>query len=119
MKRGNHLMDSFKLAKRIVELIDSKLGEDIVCINLKGISTVTDYLIMATGKADTHVKAICDNLLLELKKEGIPPLAHEGFAYGVWICLDYGDAIVHVMRPQERSIYDLAAIWGGAERINF
>ncbi|MDR2884285.1 MAG: ribosome silencing factor [Deferribacteraceae bacterium] len=111
-------MDSLDLAKRIAQIIDSKLGEDIQCIDLKDRSTLTDYMIIATGKADTHVKAISDALLGELKKEDVSPYAHEGFGSGSWVCIDYGDAIVHIMRPFERSFYNLAAIWGGAEKLD-
>ena len=111
-------MDSLKLTDKIRTIIDNKLGEDIVCLDLRGISSVTDFLMIATGKADTHVKALCWGLIEEMKKIDIPPLAHEGVELGTWACVDYGDVIVHIMRNKEREIYDLQAIWGGAKALS-
>ena len=105
-------MDSTELANKLRDYIDSKLGEDIVCLDLKGVSSVTDFLMIATGKADTHVKALSWGLIEGMKKEGIIPLAHEGLDLGTWACIDFGDVIVHIMRKREREIYDLQAIWG-------
>ncbi|MDR2104753.1 MAG: ribosome silencing factor [Deferribacteraceae bacterium] len=97
-------------------LIEDKLGENIVCFDLRGISSITDYLIIATGKADTHVKAISEHIFIEMKKNGFPPLAHEGLTEGIWVCIDFGEIIVHIMREREREYYHLEGIWGGAPR---
>jgi ribosome-associated protein len=104
-------------AEKIKFLIDEKLGDDIICIDLRGNSSITDYMIIATGKADTHVKAICEHLLVEMKRLGVPPLAHEGLTEGVWCSLDYGDVIVHIMRKREREYYNLEGIWGASPRV--
>ena len=106
-------MNSTETVKRVKQLIDDKLGEDILCLDLRGISSVTDFMVIATGRADTHVKAVADHMVDELKKEGVRPLASEGLG-SAWACVDYGDAIVHIMRKQERETYNLEGIWGGA-----
>lgn len=111
------MQNSLDLAKKLKNYIDDKLGEDIVCLDLRGVSTVTDFLIIATGKADTHVKAISEGMLEDLKKEGITSLASEGVKSGTWACVDYADVIVHIMRRNERQLYNLESIWGGATRI--
>lgn len=108
---------SLELAQKLKNYIDDKLGEDIVCLDLRGISTVTDFLIIATGKADTHVKSITESMLEDMKKEGIRALASEGVSSGTWACVDYADVIIHVMRKAERETYNLEAIWGGAPRV--
>ena len=110
-------MQSEELAKRLKTYIDDKLGEDIVCLDLRGTSTITDFLIIATGKADTHVKAISESMLEDMKKEGTAALATEGISSGTWACIDYNDVIVHIMRRNERETYNLEAIWGGAVRV--
>ena len=111
-------MESLEVVKLIKQFIDEKLGEDIICLDLREISSITDFLLIATGKADTHVKAISNFLIDEMKKQyGIRPLAVEGLNAGTWACIDYGDIIVHIMREYERQTYDLQAIWGEASRV--
>ncbi|GAB7140271.1 ribosome silencing factor [Deferribacterales bacterium RsTz2092] len=108
---------SLDLAKRLKLYIDDKLGENIVCLDVREQSSITDFLIIATGKADTHVRAVSESMLEDMKKQGIAPLASEGVASGTWSCVDYGDVIVHIMRKNERDFYALEAIWGAAKRI--
>ncbi|MBQ3034395.1 MAG: ribosome silencing factor [Deferribacterales bacterium] len=109
-------MKGKELAKRVTELLDDKKGENIVCFNIGGSSSLADYFIIATGNVDTHVKALAENMSVELKKQGVAPLAHEGTGSGSWVCVDYGDVIVHVMRQAERNFYNLEAIWGGCPK---
>ena len=112
-------MKGKEFAKRIVELLDDKKGENIVCFKIGEHSSLADYFIIATGNADTHVKALAENMSVELKKQGISPLAHEGTGSGSWVCVDYGDVIVHVMRGNEREFYNLESIWGGCPKETF
>jgi len=56
-------------------------------------------------------------MIVELKKDGIDPVAHEGLSAGTWVCVDYLDVIIHLMRPEERSFYGLESIWGGCKKI--
>ncbi|MDR2105384.1 MAG: ribosome silencing factor [Deferribacteraceae bacterium] len=102
--------------KLLCGLIEDKLGEDIVCFDLRGISSITDYLVIATGRADTHVKAISEHIFAEMKKNDFPPLASEGLTEGVWVCIDFGEIIVHIMRQREREYYNLEGIWGAAPK---
>ncbi len=110
-------METKELAIKIKELLDDKKGEDIVCFFIREKSTVADYMIIATGNVDTHVKALAEYVSVELKKENINPIYHEGTAQGVWVCIDYGDIIVHVMCKNERVFYNLESIWGGFPKI--
>jgi ribosome-associated protein len=107
---------AMRVVKQLCGLIDDKRGEDIVSFDLRGVSSVVDYLVIATGKVDTHVKAISEHVMTEMKKNGIQPLAHEGLSDGVWVCIDYGDIMLHIMRGMEREYYNLEGIWGGAPR---
>lgn len=110
-------MKGLELAEKIKILIDDKKGEETVCFFIGEKSTVTDYLIIAAGNVDTHVRAIACNIIVELKKKGIAPIYKEGEENGVWICLDYGDVIVHIMRKRERDFYNLESIWGGCPAV--
>ncbi len=110
-------MKGIELAKKVVELIEDKIGEDVVCFDLREASSLTDYFIIATGGVDTHVRAIAENMMVELKKEGVQPYSHEGVDTATWVCVDYGDVIVHVMRETERKFYNLESIWGGCPKV--
>ncbi|MDR0454476.1 MAG: ribosome silencing factor [Deferribacteraceae bacterium] len=110
-------MDSYEMANKMISIAGNRLGEDIVCLDLRGVSPITDFLMIVTGKADTHVKALSWGLIEEMKKVDIAPLAYEGLDLGTWACVDYGDVIIHIMKKKEREIYDLQAIWGGARHI--
>ena len=63
------------------------------------------------------VKALAEYVMVELKKEDIQPLYHEGTGNGIWVCIDYGDIMVHIMRKNEREFYNLESIWGGCPKI--
>ena len=110
-------METKEFALKIIELLDVTNDEDIVCFYIREKSTIADYMIIATGNVDTHVKALAEYVSVELKKEDIHPIYHEGTEHGVWVCIDYGDIIVHVMRKNEREFYNLESIWGGCPKI--
>lgn len=110
-------MDTKTLALKIKNLLDDKKGEDIICYNISEKSTIADYMIIATGNVDTHVKALAEYVMVELKKEDIQPLYHEGTGNEIWVCIDYGDIMVHIMRKNEREFYNLESIWGGCPKI--
>ena len=110
-------MDKKELALKIKDLLDDKKGEDIVCYEIGDKSTIADYMIICTGNVDTHVKALAENVVVELKKLGVAPIYHEGMGNGIWVCIDYGDTLVHVMRKPERDFYNLESIWGGCPQI--
>lgn len=112
-------MKGKELANEIVKLLEEKKGENLVCFDISKHSTIADYFIIATGLVDTHVRSLAENTAVELKKRETYPMAHEGADVGAWICIDYGDVLVHIMRPQERSFYNLESIWGGCPKVSF
>lgn len=88
----------------------------VVILDLRGISTATDYFVLASGTSDVQVKAIAEHVVDELKKEKVG-LAHvEGLSGGRWVLLDYIDFVVHVFHPQSRDFYQLENLWGDAPR---
>ena len=96
----------------ILQALDDIQAEDIKTLKVTDISSFTDYMIIATGRSDRHVKAAADNVLEHLLEKGIKPIGKEGFESGEWVLLDFDDAIVHVMRQQTREFYDLEELWG-------
>ena len=101
---------------RIVELAQERKAHDIVVLDLRGISSATDHFVLASGRSDTQVKAIADNIIDEMKKEGQRPAHVEGLQGGRWVLVDFIDVVVHVFHPQARDFYQLENLWGDAPR---
>ena len=90
-----------------------KKAFDVKILNIRGISTIADYLVLATGTSDKQVVAIADSIRTGLKKYG-KALDIEGAKEGKWVVIDYGDVIVHVFISEFRSYYNLDELWGNA-----
>lgn len=111
-------MDSRKLALLCRELADNRKAEDIVVLDVRDLSSVTDYFIIASGTSEPHLRAIVDEITDELR-EGydLRPKAIDGTLQAAWVVLDYFDVIIHVMRRDLRERYDLETLWGDAPRV--
>jgi ribosome-associated protein len=94
-----------------------KKADELVIMDMRGISSFTDYFIICSGRSDRQVQGIADSVGTEMKKAGIPPLGIEGFTEGKWVLLDYGDVVVHVFYAPIREFYDLERLWADAPRI--
>ncbi len=101
---------------RAAELALELKAHDVVVLDLRGISTATDYFVIAGGTSDVQVKAIADHVVDELKKETVRPEHVEGLRGARWVLLDYVDFVVHVFHPQARQFYQLETLWGDAPR---
>jgi ribosome-associated protein len=102
-----------EVAKAAELLLDRK-AEDVVLLDLRGVSGATDFFLIATGRSDTHVTAIGDHVVDELKKEGLRPFGVEGMRGGRWVLIDYVDFVIHVFHPAAREFYQLERLWGDA-----
>jgi ribosome-associated protein len=113
-------MDSHALALLAADACDDRKAVDIVLIRVDEVSSIADWFVIATGLSDVQVRAIARSVEDRLELEaGRMPLRKEGQSEGRWVLLDYGELIVHVLTPQERSYYDLEAFWGHGESISF
>lgn len=111
-------MDAKKLALKCRELADRKKAENLVILDLRGLSTVTDYFVIATGTSEPHLRAVVDEITDQLKEQhNIRPRASEGTLQATWIVLDFFDVMVHVMRADVRAHYDLEGLWGDAPQV--
>lgn len=109
-------MDRAALVRRIADLALDRKAEDVVSLDLKGISTATDHFVIATGNSDIQVRAIAEHVIEELKGEGVRPEHVEGLQGGRWVLIDYIDIVVHVFHPSARAFYQLEELWGDAPR---
>jgi ribosome-associated protein len=89
-------------------------ANNIVVLDLDRVSNATDYFLIASGSSDTHVRAIAEHVMDQLKKEGVRAHHVEGLAQGRWVLLDYVDFVVHVFHPTLRDFYQLERLWGDA-----
>jgi ribosome-associated protein len=111
-------MDSRKLARLCRDFADNKKAENIVILDVRKLSSVTDYFVIASGTSEPHLRAIVDEITDQLREEhGLRPVRMDGTIHGAWVVLDYFDVIVHVMRQDARDRYDLESLWGDAKRV--
>ena len=99
---------------RAVDLLFDRKANDVVLMDLRNLSSATDFFLIASGTSDTHVGAIADHVVDELKKTGSRPLNVEGERGGRWILVDYFSFVVHVFHPAAREFYQLERLWGDA-----
>jgi ribosome-associated protein len=111
-------MDSRKLALACRELADNRKAEDIVILDVRDLSSVTDYFVIASGTSEPHLRAIVDEITDRLREDhDTRARAIDGTSQTAWVVLDYFDVIVHVMRRDVRERYDLETLWGDAPRV--
>ena len=111
-------MDSRKLALLCRQLADNKKADDIVILDVRQLSSVTDYFVIASGTSEPHLRAILDEITDQLREEhALRPRAIDGTLQAAWIVLDFFDVIVHLMRQDVRERYDLETLWGDAPRL--
>jgi ribosome-associated protein len=101
-----------------VDAARDRKGRDTVVLDLRGLSTATDYFVLVTGTSDIHVKAIADHIIEELKRDSVRPSHVEGLRGGRWVLIDYIDFVVHVFHPAAREFYQLEDLWGDAPRLD-
>jgi ribosome-associated protein len=101
---------------RAVELAHERKAYDVMALDLRGISSATDFFVVASGNSDVQVKAIAEHVSEALREEGTRSSHVEGMQGGRWVLLDYIDFVVHVFHPQAREFYQLENLWGDAPR---
>jgi len=104
-------MNSEELADFVVAALEEIKGLGIIKLDVRNMTTVTDWMVVASGTSGRHVKALVDNVAEKAKAAGHRPLGIEGESGGEWVLLDLQDALVHVMLPKVRDFYNLEKLW--------
>ncbi|HEU4617634.1 MAG TPA: ribosome silencing factor [Gammaproteobacteria bacterium] len=99
------------LAEVVVEALDDMKAERVVSLDVTHLTSITDTMIIASGRSDRHVRSIADRVLERCKEEGYKPLGVEGQEAGEWVLVDLADVIVHVMLPRVREFYNIERLW--------
>jgi len=104
-------MQTEQLRELVHAALEDIKARDITEIDVRGKSSVTDYMVIANGTSKRHVMSVAQEVLDKVKEAGLQPVGTEGQAVGDWILVDLGDVVVHVMMPDARSFYDLERLW--------
>lgn len=111
-------MDARQLALRCRELAENRKAEDVVVLDLRNLSSITDYFVIASGTSEPHLRAVVDEVREKVREEfGLRPTGTDGSWQTRWVVLDYFDVIVHIMHPSVRDRYALEQLWGDAPRL--
>jgi ribosome-associated protein len=95
-----------------------KKAKEVLILDLKDLTTITDYFVVCSGESTTQVKAIAEQIKEKFEEVNIKPLSIEGLHYSHWVLMDYGDVIVHIFEEETRMFYELEKLWLDAERIS-
>lgn len=96
----------------IVQSLEDDQAIDIIKLDLKGKTSIADYMVIASGTSNRHVGAMTDHLLRRIKSSGIKGTSVEGAAQADWVLIDAGDVLIHLFRPEVREFYKLEKLWG-------
>lgn len=110
-------MDSQKMALMSAKAAQDKKAHEVIILDLRKLTIITDYFIICSGHSDAHVRAIADGIVESLSKGQIKIWHREGDEEGTWILLDYGDIVVHVFYDETRQFYSLERLWADAPRM--
>lgn len=104
-------MQTDTLKSLVVEALEELKAQDLVEIDVAGLTSVTDVMVIASGTSSRHVSALAGNVVEKAKDAGLRPLGVEGQQSGEWVLVDLGDVVAHVMMPDTRKLYDLERLW--------
>jgi len=111
-------LQATETVRLVVDYALDKKGSDLKVFDVRELSSLTDFIVLVTGRSDRQVQAIAENIRIEMKhKHDILPLAIEGMDQGRWVLLDYGEVMIHVFQPAVREFYDLEGLWSEAPEL--
>lgn len=107
-----------ELARRIGDLLLDKKASEVVILDMRGMTSYADYIVIASGESDRQVSAMAENVQVQLKTGSQPlrPISTEGMETGQWVLLDYDDVVAHLFNGEVRAFYDLDGLWADAPR---
>lgn len=112
------MTDSRAMAALAAAAAEEKKAQNVVALDMSGVSLIADYFVICSGRTATQVQAIADNVEKEFKAAGMHFLHREGYREGKWLLLDYGAVVVHIFQEDQRSFYNLERLWGDAALVN-
>lgn len=112
------MMDERTLALRAAQALYDKKAVDLMVLDVKNLTVITDYMVICTGRTEQQVHSLCDEVEDKLLEAGVSPRKKEGQNEGRWAILDYGTVLVHIFHPEQRQFYKLERLWDeGTNRV--
>ena len=111
-------METTEILNTIAQTIYDKKGFNVICLDVRGVSSITDYIIVAEGSVERHIHAIADEIIRELKKLKQRPFHVEGLKDSSWVVIDYLNIVVHLFNPQLREKYGLEKLWSSGSIVD-
>ena len=99
------------MLQTILHLLDEMQAIDVTAIDVSKQTTITDHMIICSGRSSRHVKAIAQDLMEKLKAQGTPAVSNHGLEHGEWALIDFGYCVIHVMVPDSRAYYNIEGLW--------
>ncbi len=109
-------METIDKVKMCSKYAEEKKADDVLMLELAGLTDIADYFVLANGTSERHVKTISEHIEASMKKDGIKPFSVEGYNDGRWVIIDYRDVIVHIFLEPLRELYDLESLWIEAKK---
>lgn len=112
------LLSAKEAAIIAAKALDSKKAQNLMLLEVRGVTTLTEYMLLATGTSDTHLRALCDEVEKKMEEAGERVWHREGYRGDTWIVMDFCGVMVHVFTPEQRKFYDLERLWGDAPQVD-
>lgn len=110
-------MTSEEKVEMVVQAADAKQARNMVVLDLQGLTLMTDYFFICSGTSSTQIRTITDSIVETMKRAGMGGIRVEGYEAALWVLMDYGDVVAHVMNAEQREYYDLETFWKDAPRL--
>ncbi len=111
--------NSEALAIQLAKMAHDHRCEQIVVLDLRGVSPITNFFVICTGTSDRQMRTTGEDMMVACKKDGDPPYGHSGLDSTSWVLIDFVTVVVHTFTPEHRAYYDLELLWGDAPRIEW
>lgn len=112
-------LSALEFARKAARIAADNHTEDIVILDLRGLSSVTDFFVIGTGTSDRQMRATCDDIAEYAARHGQEPFGISGYETATWVLADYVDVVIHLFDAEKRKYYDLELLWGDAPRIEW
>jgi ribosome-associated protein len=112
------LLTAKEAAVVAVKALDDKKALNLTMLEVRGVTTLAEYMILATGTSDTHLRALCDEVEKKMEEAGERVLHREGYRGDTWVVMDFDGVLVHVFTQEQRKFYDLERLWGDAPLVD-
>jgi ribosome-associated protein len=110
-------LNSEEKVRLMASTADDVRASDIIALDLRGLTIISDFFLICTGKSSIQIRAIADRIEEKLRDQGIRKLRVEGYQEATWILLDYGDVVAHIMAAEQREFFNLEEFWSSAPQL--